>query len=416
MDNIHQITSKRLWISQNITDLKELIKQRRDDVSKNNLDLGGSSSGQPKDLSEEKLAIEVEKFVKENDHFVKPCFLFNATDERVLVDESDCKLKTYSLQLDHARRMISDRAYKIEYLSKLKTTRQEMIMRHLALLNRVTDEVPTDQNVTEDEMVTLLVVQIWQQPSKEPKIRLEKEALFRSDQCLTDLRDQFKCQKDYSIPVDLSKNPEQSSERHFQCELFKSGFFLIHETIYNDMRDNSNIDLSSSIIDWASKPVITIDEDGKETRVSKGVGPFEGRKMEDCKFEDLKFRLGCPYLYLHQGDCEHLFTISDIRYVPNNLKLQTTKFPFVTATALNFRADNPRCYMCQARPSHWYTRENNRLPVDPFLFCEDCFYSFNYDKDKKKIGEFKAYLYTSKMGIPDSVMMRFSNRDPQQLA
>lgn len=37
--------------------------------------------------------------------------------------------------------------------------------------------------------------------------------------------------------------------------------------------------------------------------------------MEDFTFNDLHIKLGFPYLYCHQGDCEHVVVITDIRYV-----------------------------------------------------------------------------------------------------
>lgn len=35
--------------------------------------------------------------------------------------------------------------------------------------------------------------------------------------------------------------------------------------------------------------------------------------MEDTRFVDLTIKVGFPYLYCHQGDCEHLVIITDIR-------------------------------------------------------------------------------------------------------
>lgn len=43
--------------------------------------------------------------------------------------------------------------------------------------------------------------------------------------------------------------------------------------------------------------------------------PFSQAKMEDTRFVDLKVKVGFPYLYCHQGDCEHLVIITDIRLV-----------------------------------------------------------------------------------------------------
>ena len=37
--------------------------------------------------------------------------------------------------------------------------------------------------------------------------------------------------------------------------------------------------------------------------------------MDECTFNDLRIRLGCPYVFLHQGDCEHQIHFKDIRFV-----------------------------------------------------------------------------------------------------
>lgn len=418
MDRIQEL-DKKPWISRRPTNLKQLIldRQHSDILS---LDLDESEH---KDHAEHSLlSEELEKFVSSNATEVKPYFMFNLRNEKTLIDERDCKLKMFGLQLEHAKRMISgDRAYKVGYLSKLRSTRRELLMRHLAAANRSPlseyYEDPQDDHhdfsstpLANPKLSTIVVIQLWAQPHRSLKVRLEKEVLFRADQCLTELRDQFKCPRDYAVPMDLGDNPEQA-ERIFRGELFKSGTFLIGDTFYNDMRDPNNKDLSTNIVEWAARQILIRGEHGENARIGRGIGPFKRVKMEESKFEDLEFRLGCPYLYLHQGDCEHLFTISDIRYVPNDTNFRQIRFPFVTAVSIGSKADNLRCFMCKNRPPHWYTRNNARLPVDPCFFCETCFLSFNYDESKKKIGDFQAYLYTSALDIPDSVVMA-SNEEP----
>lgn len=49
---------------------------------------------------------------------------------------------------------------------------------------------------------------------------------------------------------------------------------------------------------------------------------FSQAKMEDTRFVDLKVKVGFPYLYCHQGDCEHLVIITDIRLVLQGIVLQ----------------------------------------------------------------------------------------------
>ena len=42
---------------------------------------------------------------------------------------------------------------------------------------------------------------------------------------------------------------------------------------------------------------------------------FSKAKMEETRFLDLKIQLGVPYMYQHQGNCEHIITFLDIRLV-----------------------------------------------------------------------------------------------------
>jgi snRNA-activating protein complex subunit 3 len=81
-------------------------------------------------------------------------------------------------------------------------------------------------------------------------------------------------------------------------DVYKSGFIFIEDTFYNDHRDPANLDYSKVIREWA---------------VSHGLGPFRTAAMEKTKFEELTVRLGYPYVYQHQGNCEHLIVFSDVR-------------------------------------------------------------------------------------------------------
>lgn len=46
---------------------------------------------------------------------------------------------------------------------------------------------------------------------------------------------------------------------------------------------------------------------------NRGIGPMTTASMADVSFLDLNIRLGQPYVYFHQGDCEHLIVFSDLR-------------------------------------------------------------------------------------------------------
>ena len=81
-------------------------------------------------------------------------------------------------------------------------------------------------------------------------------------------------------------------------DVYKSGFIFIEDTFYNDFRHHSNLDYSHVIRKWAD---------------THGLGPFKTALMEKTKFEDLTVRMGYPYVYQHQGNCEHLIVFSDAR-------------------------------------------------------------------------------------------------------
>lgn len=401
MDKIFNIDEKP-WICKKVVNAEKLVDNNLKLLNDNQFSLNSTI---PATYCE--LESCLNRFVKSTQKAVKPHFLFNLSDERNLTVKQGCDLELYKRQLEHAQKLISDRDYKVKYLLTLKTTRQEILMRLLASSSRNIepsnrpDSKPStsiNSNVDCSNLSARLVVQIWPQPEKNIHMRLEREIVFDLNQELTEFRRQFKCQRDYGVPMDLSENPE-NSDFVFKSELFKSGFLFIEQSFYNDMRDQNNVNLSDCIIEWASQTYSSLDNEGNMRRHNRGLGKLNQVKMENCKFKDINFRLGYPYLYQHQGHCEHLFTISDIQYFHDDDK----NYPYITATSVNRRSDNLKCFMCKTRPPHWYTRHNSRLPVDPYFFCESCFYAFNYDKDKKKIGQFEAYLYTINLAMYESL-------------
>jgi snRNA-activating protein complex subunit 3 len=119
--------------------------------------------------------------------------------------------------------------------------------------------------------------------------------------------------------------------------------------------------------------------------------------MEETNFADLEIQLGYPYLYLHQGDCEHVMVFSDIRLLqPFGDSMDASDYPKIVSTN---RRTQIRCGLCNLNTAKWITYGNKRLPEDPFFFCESCFYTFNYDKNEEKIGSFRAYPYLDKSAL-----------------
>ncbi|XP_015785237.1 snRNA-activating protein complex subunit 3 [Tetranychus urticae] len=204
----------------------------------------------------------------------------------------------------------------------------------------------------------------------------EQEFLCLGRQLLTALKDEIICSVEVNPAEDCSDDPEK--ERPSARELYTSSFFFIDDCFYNDFRSANNIDCSQVIMDWAKN---------KE----RGIGTLRTAKMEETRFNDLSIRLGQPYVYVHQGDCEHMIVFPEMR-----LFCPQTDSPFLRDYPKVFKTVNRnacKCLMCHINVAKWIVLENKRLPYEPYFFCNQCFMSFNYDSEKKKIGHFKAFRY-----------------------
>ncbi|NXM53167.1 SNPC3 protein, partial [Illadopsis cleaveri] len=118
-------------------------------------------------------------------------------------------------------------------------------------------------------------------------------------QKLTELRDSISCVSDLQIGGEFSSQPDQAPE-HISKDHYKSAFFYFEGIFYNDKRYPECRDLSRTIIEWSESH-------------DRGYENLQSVKMEDYVFNDLSLKIGFPYLYCHQGDCEHIIIITDIR-------------------------------------------------------------------------------------------------------
>uniref|UniRef100_A0A131Y1F6 snRNA-activating protein complex subunit 3 n=1 Tax=Ixodes ricinus TaxID=34613 RepID=A0A131Y1F6_IXORI len=207
--------------------------------------------------------------------------------------------------------------------------------------------------------------------------KIQGEVVVLGSQSLTALRNTISCVADINAPGDYSEDPDKP-----QCpkaiELYKSGFFFIGNTFYNDMTDPSCRDYSEVIREWAKNP-------------RRNVGPFEVKRMEDTCFNDLEIQLGYPYVYVHQGYCEHLIVFSDMRMLHPDDSQHMSDYPMILQN--HTHPKRLLCWLCHKAPANWVTYENERVTEDPFFFCDTCFRSYNYTADKKKIGHFRAEPY-----------------------
>ncbi|XP_032162454.1 snRNA-activating protein complex subunit 3 isoform X2 [Mustela erminea] len=200
--------------------------------------------------------------------------------------------------------------------------------------------------------------------------------LVLGSQKLTELRDSICCVSDLQIGGEFSNTPDQAPE-HISKDLYKSAFFYFEGTFYNDKRYPECRDLSRTIIEWSESH-------------DRGYGKFQTAKMEDFTFNDLFIKLGFPYLYCHQGDCEHVIVITDIRLAHCDDCLDRTLYPLLIKKHWLWTR---KCFVCKTYTARWVTNNDSFAPEDPCFFCDVCFRMLHYDSEGNKLGEFLAYPY-----------------------
>ncbi|XP_020804043.1 snRNA-activating protein complex subunit 3 [Drosophila serrata] len=199
-----------------------------------------------------------------------------------------------------------------------------------------------------------------------------EEYLCLGSNYLTDLRDKITCICAGKRFIDISVDPDAP----LPTIDTNPGYFFINDTFYNDMRNPNNKDYSETVIQWAN------------TAHGMQGDSFKVQSMEKTRFNDLTVSPGSPLHYLHHGNCEHLFVISQIEVLtPRSKRPNRSLYPCPRSySAFNRRT----CYMCGINSFHFIVEKSSRQLHDPSYLCRTCFLSFYY-VDGQKVGHFKAY-------------------------
>ncbi|KAM6230869.1 snRNA-activating protein complex subunit 3 isoform 1-T1 [Porphyrio hochstetteri] len=236
-------------------------------------------------------------------------------------------------------------------------------------------ENPTDLVEEGELLLTLnLFYPVIVQKHKEHKPY--QTVLVLGSQKLTELRDSISCVSDLQIGGEFSSQPDQAPE-HISKDLFKSAFFYFEGIFYNDKRYPECRDLSRTIIEWSES-------------YDRGYGNLQSAKMEDYTFNDLSLKIGFPYLYCHQGNCEHIVIITDIRLIHHDDCLDRSLYPLLIK---KHWLVTRKCFVCKTYTARWVTNEDSLAPEDPCFFCDACFRMLHYDAEGNKLGEFLSYPY-----------------------
>lgn len=218
-----------------------------------------------------------------------------------------------------------------------------------------------------------------------------QEILVLGQQFLTELRDKIYC---------LSDKIMKSAKKHDP-----SGYFLIEDIFYNDLREAGAIDYSKPILDWLRESKKTAHEKWEcitsgallpkeKEYLGSGSGPkmpqFKARSMQKTRFCDISFRLGAGYLYCHQGECKHLIVIRDMRLIHPEDVQNRAAYPLILfQSKLRFQ----KCSCCKIFKAVKVTTDDKWAPENPCYFCDVCYYMLHYKDDQLLYEEFDVFDY-----------------------
>lgn len=212
------------------------------------------------------------------------------------------------------------------------------------------------------------------------KPRLSQEFYVLGSQRLNEFRDKIYCHSEFGPFLDVSNDFESikriadNKPRSSAENSADKGIFFITNTFYKDS-SASEKDFPNEIREWISRQA--------------DIEPTTIKTMHEMKFEDLNIRLGFPQLYRHYGNCEHVFTFSDIRLLDSSDSLKSSDYPLLRCIS---SSKNTLCAFCGVIEATFIVKKSSVHLQDPTYLCQNCLISFHYI-DGKKNGNFQVFRY-----------------------
>uniref|UniRef100_A0A0A9YAH2 snRNA-activating protein complex subunit 3 n=1 Tax=Lygus hesperus TaxID=30085 RepID=A0A0A9YAH2_LYGHE len=297
----------------------------------------------------------------------------------VAIPESVNNLKSVQIVRERTKSQMKDLRRKLNYPGQVDL--DDNIMDNKFSMENIVDLAPCAFYVFHVRVYIPVSHSKYTQSVRARDLQVSQEFLCVSSTGLDSLRDRIACSNDFQ-PADGDISLEPSRKTQIRTgDLHKSAMFYFGNDFFVDARQPDNLDYSFPLTEW-----------GKRSGLEFG-SVF---KMEQSTMADLKgIRLGYPYVYIHQGTCEHLVFISDARLLHPADCLDSTKYPIMIAfSSLTSRY----CFACHVKMAKYLVVDSNRLPEDAVFMCTACLESFNY-KGGQKIGQFKVYAYVDRAAL-----------------
>ncbi|KAJ2745979.1 hypothetical protein GGI20_001743 [Coemansia sp. BCRC 34301] len=284
------------------------------------------------------------------------------------VSELESKFRTVKTSLDE-----STLASLREANRRMVPTRYRLEVNFMSNRVQPEEQVPNSTPVADDEVI--LSVCFYNTRSSNSKM---EEYLVLGSQSLTVLRDAFYCISDFLVSH-RDEVTENSKEKKAS-----SSYFFIEKTFYNDMRSPTATDYSRAITEWANDP-----ERQEKNPKLRGL---QSRLMDGARFLDLSIRLKQPYIFMHQGDCEHVLMFTDLRLLGPKDDQFVESYPKQIFRTRHMRH---KCRMCSAYPAQFVTKNDFHSGMSPCYFCEKCYTPFHFGVNDERLLEHDVFPYAN---------------------
>lgn len=125
--------------------------------------------------------------------------------------------------------------------------------------------------------------------------------------------------------------------------------------------------------------------------------------MQQTRWLDVRLRIGAPHVYQHYGNCEHVFTVSDVRLISATGDSRMRRdYPLVDMVQMGKKL---MCSMCGIADAQVVVMDSVLHVQDPAFLCNSCFETCHYI-DGTKVGEFRAYSYMDNRKASDEFVVK----------
>ncbi|KHN82427.1 snRNA-activating protein complex subunit 3 [Toxocara canis] len=233
-----------------------------------------------------------------------------------------------------------------------------------------------EPSVVNDIVVTLVICKPYNhvpQPHERRALRIKPYWRFRlrGETSLIEMHSLFKCSADYGTTMDaVEEIPKLTDLNMFK---YPSSFIFIHDTFYVPQQFYVSEQTLAQLDTSKMTPMTDISLPIRKWMEKKKdlFGVVQVKDIAGVQVQDLVCMLGYPYVYVHQGSCEHVFYFTDLRL------MDAQDYPISFPQMLSDTSFEHNCKICRRHVAQWIV-EGEEMSADPVHMCEGCFTSYHF--------------------------------------